>query len=287
MVDPKAFDEKSFVHLDTDVCIVPPNSFALARSVEYFRIPRDVITICLGKSTYARCGIIVNVTAVRAGMGRARHARDIEHHAVAGPHLCERGPGAGALHRWRRGVRDILRRPRRQIHEAARHHHSESVTMDANDPESSRPACSSQLGHHEQCPLCGGDNRCRVAKGHLYKGACWCHEIVVPSQVLQRLAEEWSEPACLCRVCLETIARISRELDGAAAIVAEVRRRIPSALRSEIEGPLSRGRQAGLHRRVSFEAGKLLRQRMPPLSLLNISSYSDVMICVDLLRRRH
>ena len=62
MVDPKAFDEKSFVDLKTDICIVPPNSFALARSVEYFRIPRDVLTICLGKSTYARCGIIVNVT---------------------------------------------------------------------------------------------------------------------------------------------------------------------------------------------------------------------------------
>lgn len=61
-VDPKAFDEKSFVDIQTDICIVPPNSFALARSIEYFRIPRDVITICLGKSTYARCGIIVNVT---------------------------------------------------------------------------------------------------------------------------------------------------------------------------------------------------------------------------------
>ena len=59
---PKAFDEKSFVDIETDICIVPPNSFALARSIEYFRIPRDVITICLGKSTYARCGIIVNVT---------------------------------------------------------------------------------------------------------------------------------------------------------------------------------------------------------------------------------
>lgn len=62
MVDPKAFDEKSFVDIQTDVCIVPPNSFALARSVEYFRIPREVLTICVGKSTYARCGIIVNVT---------------------------------------------------------------------------------------------------------------------------------------------------------------------------------------------------------------------------------
>lgn len=62
VVDPKAFDEKSFVDVVADVCIVPPNSFALACSVEYFCIPRDVITICLGKSTYARCGIIVNVT---------------------------------------------------------------------------------------------------------------------------------------------------------------------------------------------------------------------------------
>jgi dCTP deaminase len=62
VVDPKAFDERSFVDMQTDVCIVPPNSFALARSVEYFRIPREVLTICVGKSTYARCGIIVNVT---------------------------------------------------------------------------------------------------------------------------------------------------------------------------------------------------------------------------------
>lgn len=62
IVDPKKFSEESFVSIDTDVCIVPPNSFALARSVEYFRIPRNILTICLGKSTYARCGIIVNVT---------------------------------------------------------------------------------------------------------------------------------------------------------------------------------------------------------------------------------
>src|SRR5690606_33059953 len=58
IVDPKNFDEKSFVDIKSDVCIIPPNSFALARTVEYFRIPRDVLTICLGKSTYARCGII-------------------------------------------------------------------------------------------------------------------------------------------------------------------------------------------------------------------------------------
>jgi dCTP deaminase len=62
IVDPKHFDDKSFVEFQGDVCIVPPNSFALARSVEYFRIPRNVLTICVGKSTYARCGIITNVT---------------------------------------------------------------------------------------------------------------------------------------------------------------------------------------------------------------------------------
>lgn len=62
VVDPKAFAESSFVDIEADMCIIPPNSFVLARTVEYFRIPRDVLTICLGKSTYARCGIIVNVT---------------------------------------------------------------------------------------------------------------------------------------------------------------------------------------------------------------------------------
>lgn len=62
IVDPKRFDPKSFVDVEDDVCIIPPNSFALARTVEYFRIPRDVLVVCLGKSTYARCGIIVNVT---------------------------------------------------------------------------------------------------------------------------------------------------------------------------------------------------------------------------------
>ncbi len=62
IVDPKRFDERSFVTVHSDCAVIPPNSFALARSVEYFKIPRDVLTICVGKSTYARCGIIVNVT---------------------------------------------------------------------------------------------------------------------------------------------------------------------------------------------------------------------------------
>jgi dCTP deaminase len=62
IVDPKNFDEQSFVDFKGDVCIVPPNSFALARTIEYFKIPRNVLTLCVGKSTYARCGVIVNVT---------------------------------------------------------------------------------------------------------------------------------------------------------------------------------------------------------------------------------
>ena len=67
IVDPKNFTEDSFVTMEKDVCVIPPNSFALARTLEYFRIPDDVLTICLGKSTYARCGIIVNVTPFEPG----------------------------------------------------------------------------------------------------------------------------------------------------------------------------------------------------------------------------
>ena len=67
IVDPKNFSDKSFVDRQTDVCIIPPNSFVLTRSVEYFRIPKDVLVVCLGKSTYARCGLIVNVTPLEPG----------------------------------------------------------------------------------------------------------------------------------------------------------------------------------------------------------------------------
>ena len=67
VVDPKNFDPKSFVDIKADHCIIPPNSFALARTMEYFRIPKDVLVVCLGKSTYARCGIIVNVTPLEPG----------------------------------------------------------------------------------------------------------------------------------------------------------------------------------------------------------------------------
>lgn len=67
IVDPKNFSENSFIDKETDICIIPPNSFVLASTVEYFRIPRDVLVVCVGKSTYARCGIIVNVTPLEPG----------------------------------------------------------------------------------------------------------------------------------------------------------------------------------------------------------------------------
>jgi dCTP deaminase len=67
IVDPKNFNEQSFVDREVDVCVIPPNSFALTRSVEYFRIPKDTLVVCLGKSTYARCGLIVNVTPLEPG----------------------------------------------------------------------------------------------------------------------------------------------------------------------------------------------------------------------------
>lgn len=67
IVDPKDFSDKSFVNRKTDVCVIPPNSFVLCRTVEYFKIPKDILVICLGKSTYARCGLIVNVTPLEPG----------------------------------------------------------------------------------------------------------------------------------------------------------------------------------------------------------------------------
>lgn len=67
VVDPKSFQKEAFVDIESDLCIIPPNSFALARTIEYFRIPKNVITVCVGKSTYARCGIIVNVTPFEPG----------------------------------------------------------------------------------------------------------------------------------------------------------------------------------------------------------------------------
>ena len=101
-----------------------------------------------------------------------------------------------------------------------------------SSPVASSPEC---LGRDEQCPLCGGDNQCRVAKGHLYKGACWCHEIIVPNHILTRLVTEGVSPACFCRPCLETIARHAREGDNTESILAEIRKTVTAPRPTEPE----------------------------------------------------
>ena len=98
-----------------DVCIVPPNSFALARSVEYFRIPRNVLTVTLGKSTYARCGIITNVTPARARVGGTRHARDLEHDSPARQDLRERRHRPGAVLQGRGGAAGVVQGQEREV----------------------------------------------------------------------------------------------------------------------------------------------------------------------------
>lgn len=105
IVDPKNFDPNSFVRVNADHCIIPPNSFALARTVEYFRIPRNVLTVCLGKSTYARCGIIVNVTPFEPEW-EGCDARVLQHHAVAGQDLRQRRLRAGVVFRVGRSHRE-------------------------------------------------------------------------------------------------------------------------------------------------------------------------------------
>jgi hypothetical protein len=79
------------------------------------------------------------------------------------------------------------------------------------------------LARDEQCPICEGDNQCRIAKGFLYKGPCWCQEIAVPAHILRSLGLNRFEPACICRSCLEMVAELSRELNDPAEILRRVR----------------------------------------------------------------
>jgi deoxycytidine triphosphate deaminase len=125
VVDPKAFDPRSFVDMRGSSCLVPPNSFALARSIEYFRIPRNVLTLCVGKSTYARCGIIVNVTPLEPEW--EGHPGDFQYHTTTGAHLCQRGTGPSHLSDGDGAVRNQLRESRRKTPGAARHHGAADV----------------------------------------------------------------------------------------------------------------------------------------------------------------
>ncbi len=121
-VDPKNFDAGSFVDIKSDVCIIPPNSFALARTVEYFRIPRDVLTICLGKSTYARCGIIVNVTPLEPEWEGHVTLEFSNTTTLLSKDLRQRRRGADAVLAVRRRVRSVVQGPWRQIPGPTRRH---------------------------------------------------------------------------------------------------------------------------------------------------------------------
>ncbi len=115
IVDPKAFDPQSFVDLTADVCIIPPNSFALARTVEYFRIPRNVLVVCLGKSTYARCGIIVNVTPLEPEWEGHVTLEFSNTTTLPAKIYANRRRGADAVLRIRRGLRHFVQGPWRQV----------------------------------------------------------------------------------------------------------------------------------------------------------------------------
>ncbi len=166
IVDPKNFDEKSFVDFNGDVCIIPPNSFALARTVEYFRIPRNVLTICLGKSTYARCGIIVNVTPFEPEWEGYVTLEFSQHDAAAGEDLRERRLRAGAVLRERRGLRDELQGPRRQVPGPAGRDAAEDLTRRRGHAASSvrpRSPARERAGPRRACGLTNDARKQRVA----------------------------------------------------------------------------------------------------------------------------
>jgi deoxycytidine triphosphate deaminase len=127
IIDPKAFDERSFVSVRGESVIVQPNWFALARSVEYFRIPRDVLTICVEKSTYARCGITSERDAIRAGVGGVCNPRDIEYHASTGQGLRQRRAVPDPVFPFGLGLRCQLRRPEGQVPETTRDRVAQAV----------------------------------------------------------------------------------------------------------------------------------------------------------------
>jgi dCTP deaminase len=115
IVDPKEFDEKNFVNVKGEFVVIPPNSFALARTIEYFRIPRNVLTICLGKSTYARCGILVNVTPFEPEWEGFVTLEFSNTTPLPAKILRQRRRSAGRVLRVRRSLRNLLQRQRREV----------------------------------------------------------------------------------------------------------------------------------------------------------------------------
>ena len=153
VVDPKDFAANSFVDRKTDVCIIPPNSFALARTVEYFRIPRDILVICLGKSTYARCGIIVNVTPLEPGWEGHVTLEFSNTTPLAGQGLRQRGRLPVPVPPGQRALRGQLRRPRRQIYGPEGRDPAEALKLHVIPAESGIPLPSAAKGVRFQLRL--------------------------------------------------------------------------------------------------------------------------------------
>ena len=122
VVDPKHFDDRAFVDFKGDVCIIPPNSFALARTVEYFRIPRNVLAICVGKSTYARCGIITNVTPFEPEWEGFVTLEISNTTPLPAAIYANEGIAQVVFFASRRGLRGLLRRQEGQVPGTVRHH---------------------------------------------------------------------------------------------------------------------------------------------------------------------
>ena len=156
IVDPRPSTRKSFVEYEGDVCIVPPNSFALSRSVEYFRIPRNVLTLTVGKSTYARCGIITNVTPFEPEWEGYVTLEISQHHAAAGEDLRQRGHRPGVLLRGGRAARGQLRRQEGEVPGAGR-------ASRCRDSDAARAA---GRGRRPRTGASGMPGRCRHPKGY-------------------------------------------------------------------------------------------------------------------------
>ncbi len=166
IVDPKNFDEKSFVDFKGDVCIIPPNSFALARTVEYFRIPRSTLVVCLGKSTYARCGIIVNVTPLEPEWEGHVTLEFSNTTTLPAKIYANEGVAQMLFFESDEVCSYVLQRPWRQVPRANRRHLAEDVT--ANFPNTwltaikaklavtvvTEPMPPAQLKSHALAPFC-------------------------------------------------------------------------------------------------------------------------------------
>ncbi len=144
VVDPKNFNPKSFIDVKADFVDIPPNSFALARSVEYIRVPPNVLCLCIGKSTYARCGIILNTTPFGTILARVCHPGDLEHHPAAGAYLCQRGHRPGAILRERRGLRERVWRG--EISGPAQGDHAAAYLRIKKGRQPGRPGRRAQCG---------------------------------------------------------------------------------------------------------------------------------------------